>query len=131
MTKEIAKNANYAIVIDETKNRVYLTISGFWRNAQAVENYIPDWQKTVKLLKPGFTLLTDLSTMVTHPTEVTHIHRQAQELITEKGLRFTAEIKPKDPVTAFQLAKVAQKSQMPVKQFASFADAEAYLDSLV
>lgn len=131
MTKEIAKNAHYAIVIDEDKNRVYLTIFGFWRNAEVVANYMPDWQKTIKLMKPGFTLLTDLSTMVTHPAEVTHIHRQAQELITEKGLKFTAEIKPKDFVTAFQLSKVAQKSQMPVKQFATFAEAEGYLDSLI
>ncbi len=129
--KEIARNAHYAIVIDEAKNRVYLSIFGYWRNAESVANYIPDWNKTIKLLKPGFTLLTDLSTMLTHPAEVTHIHRQAQELITEKGLRFTAEIKPKDSVTAFQLTKVAKQSQMPVKQFTTSAEAESYLDSLI
>ncbi|MDJ1486091.1 hypothetical protein QNI16_36755 [Cytophagaceae bacterium YF14B1] len=129
--KEIAKTPQYEIAIDETKNRVYLKVLGYWRNAESVANYISDWRKTLALLKPNFTLLTDLTTMLTHPAEVLGIHKQAQELLTENGLRHTAEVAPKDFVTAFQLSKVAKSSQMPVRQFPTVAEAEAFLDTLI
>lgn len=128
---EIAKTAQYEIAVDEIKNRVYLKIYGFWKNPQAVAGYISDWQKTMKLVKPNFTLLTDLTTMVTHPPEVTEVHKHAQEIITAGGLKFTAEVKPKDIVTAMQLTRVAKKSQMPMKQFDTFEKAEAFLNSFV
>jgi len=128
--KEVVKTVHYEIAVNEVKNRAYLKVIGFWRNADLVSGYVSDWRKTLTMLKPGFTLLTDLSTMITHPPEVLGVHQQVQKLVVEKKLRFTAEIKPKDIVTAMQVSKIAKASMMPVRQFASFEEAEAHLNSL-
>jgi hypothetical protein len=44
------------IEIAPEKNRAYLKIIGFWRNAEAVPNYIADWKKALDGLKKDFTL---------------------------------------------------------------------------
>jgi hypothetical protein len=125
----IASNKHYIIGISREKNRAYLKIIGFWRNPEAVPDYIADWTRAISALKKEFTLLTDASEMKTHPQEVRKLHEQAQALLLKAGIRKVAEIL-KDDVTEMQLDSVAKTTQFPKKNFRDRETAELWLDEL-
>lgn len=128
MKTSIAENKLYHIHISKEKNRAYLKIIGFWRNPEAVPEYISDWRKSVSLLKKGFTLLTDASEMKTHPQEMRKVHEEAQKLVMEAGLTKVAEVIPND-ITEYQLDSIAQSNGFPKKSFRSLEEAEKWLDA--
>lgn len=54
--KEIASNNFYSIKVDETKNRMYVTMEGFWKAVSQVPEYTDDMAKATKLLKKDLLL---------------------------------------------------------------------------
>jgi hypothetical protein len=124
----INETRQYTISILPEKNRAYLKIIGFWRNPEAVPDYLKDWTKATSLLTKGFTLLTDASEMKTHPQELRKLHEQAQALLLKAGVSKVAEIL-KDDVAEMQLDAVAKTTQFPKKNFRSAEEAERWLDS--
>ena len=123
----ISDNKHYRLAISPEKNRAYLTIFGFWRNKEAVPDYLKDWQRAVSSLKRGFTLLTDASQMKTHPRDVQKLHEEAQAIVLKGGVVKVAEIL-KDDITELQLNAVAKATQFPKKNFKTIEDAEKWLD---
>lgn len=123
----IAENKQYVLSADTDKNRAYLRINGYWRNVDAVLNYINDWKKTLALMKKGFTLLTDASEMKTHPRDVSKLHEEAQGLILKAGVSKIAEVM-KDDIAEMQLNSVAQVTKFPKQNFHTVEDAERWLD---
>ena len=129
MKKVITQNKFYEISVDTEINRLYLKIIGFWRSREEVDHYISDLEKAVVCLKPSFTLLTDLSEMVTHPVEVHEVHLEAQALLLRKGLTHTAEVYTSSFVQ-FQAGNLSRKSNMPLRQFVHLEEAESFLSTL-
>ena len=123
----ISDNKHYKISISTEKNRAYLTIFGFWRNKEAVPDYLKDWQRVVSSLKRGFTLLTDASQMKTHPRDVQKLHEEAQAILLKAGVLKVAEIL-KDDITELQLDAVAKATRFPKKNFKTVEEAEKWLD---
>jgi predicted nuclease of restriction endonuclease-like RecB superfamily len=123
----ISSNKLYTIEISKEKNRAYLKIIGFWRNAAAVPEYLSDWNKAITALTKGFTLLTDASEMKTHPQDVRKLHEQAQAMLLKAGIRKVAEVL-KDDVAEMQLDAVAKATQFPKRNFRSREEAEKWLD---
>lgn len=123
----INDNKYYKIAVSPEKNRAYLKILGFWRNAEAVPDYLKDWTKATSLLNKGFTLLTDASEMKTHPADVRKLHEQAQAILLKAGVSKVAEVL-KDDVAEMQLDAVAKTTQFPKKNFRKPEDAEKWLD---
>ena len=117
----------YKISVAPEKNRAYLKILGFWRNAEAVPDYLKDWAKAASMLTKGFTLLTDASEMKTHPQDVRKLHEQAQAMILKAGVSKVAEVL-KDDVAEMQLDAVAKTTQFPKKNFGTAEEAEKWLD---
>ena len=127
--KTIAKTAYYSIEVDKTKNRIYLTVLGFWKNAAAVPSFVEDVTTACKEVSPGFTVLADVSRMITPPPEVAAVHEKAQQATVAAGLRKTAEILPKEKaLEKMALAKWSTASGMLKGMFHAIADAEAWLD---
>lgn len=127
MTQVLYDNPHYRLAIDPAKNRLYITIIGFWRQKEDVADYIKELALSLDRLQPGFTLLTDLRAMKAHPLEVMEIHIQAQRLVVGQGLLQTAEVF-NSSLVQFQTQKYSDKSSMKLKQFASIQEAELYLD---
>jgi len=125
--QKIADNKFYKIEVSTEKNRAYLKIIGFWRNPDAVPDYIKDWTKAVDQLKKGFTLLTDASEMKTHPADVRKLHEQAQAILLKGGVSKVAEIL-KDDVAEMQLDAVAKTTQFPKRNFKLAEAGEKWLD---
>lgn len=125
----IAENKEYKIQVDIAQNRAFLTVVGFWRKPEDVSDYLNDWKKAISTLKPGFTLLTDVTEMTIHPGEVRDIHLQAQQLIIDAGVKKVAELQ-KAKVAELQLNGVAHESGLPKKNFNSREEAIAWLEKV-
>ena len=125
--KVITDNKHYLLAVNVEKNRAYLTIKGYWRNVEAVPQYVADWKKTVGMLKRGFTLLTDARDMKTHPQDVRKLHEEAQGVLMKAGVARIAEL-VKDGIAEKQLDAVAKVSAFPKKNFRDPAVAEVWLD---
>jgi hypothetical protein len=126
-TISIRSNKYYSIEVSPEKNRAYLKIFGFWKNAEAVPDYLTDWAKATSSLAKGFTLLTDASEMKTHPQDVRKLHEQAQAILLKAGVSKVAEIL-KDQVAELQLDAVAKTTKFPKQNFRNAVDAEKWLD---
>lgn len=129
MKETVFETPQYHIAIDKEKNRAYLTIIGFWRDPAQVAQYVPDFEKAVTKLKRGYTLLTDLRQMKTHPQAVQQVHMDAQAMLIRTGLKHTAEVL-ESAIVQFQTQKLSSESKMPLTQHKSIEEAEEHLDSL-
>ena len=127
MKQMYIENKHYQIGIDKSKNRIYVTIIGFWRSPEEVSEYVPDLDRALLQLQPGFTLLTDLTQMKTHPKTLNPVHLAAQQLLVAGGLTQTAEVVSSSFVQ-FQAESLSKQSEMPLRQFSSIEEASAYLD---
>lgn len=125
---KISDNKYYIISVSPEKNRAYLKIIGFWRNPEAVPDYLKHWTAAVSKLKRGFTLLTDASEMKTHPKEVVKLHEQAQTILLKAGVVKVAEILREDDLAEMQLNAVAKTTKFPKQNFKSIEEAEVWLD---
>lgn len=126
----IAQTPQYELSVSKPKNRAYLRIIGFWRNPEQVADYLEDWRKTVAVLKPGFTLLTDAREMKIHPASVRKVHEEAQAFIIKNGLLKVAELQL-DKIAEMQLDGVSSDTNMPKKNFNNPEEAERWLDAQV
>ncbi|SFC39203.1 hypothetical protein SAMN05421780_10578 [Flexibacter flexilis DSM 6793] len=126
----IASNTYYSLSYDESKNRVYLSIKGFWPNEQVVSHYLKDWEHVLTLTQPKFTLVTNLSYAKIYTQDIMSIHEAAQRLIVNTGVLQVAEVLNESAFLEAQSKALIMKSQMPRNKFNSMADAEAWLDSL-
>ncbi|WP_162054056.1 hypothetical protein [Pontibacter pamirensis] len=125
----VAQNQCYELLYDSVKNRIYFIIKGFWKNKEAVPHYLDDIQKALKLAKPGFNLLSDLRTMITHPQRLCRLHIEAQTLLRKAGLVRVASVEPVDRIATLQLKEIMSESQLPLRCFTSCKEAEAWLSN--
>lgn len=123
----VAQNQCYELLYDSIKNRIYFIIKGFWKNKEAVPHYLNDMQKALKLVRPGFSLLSDLRTMITHPQRLCNLHIEAQTMLREAGLGRVASVEPVDRIATLQLKEIMSKSQLPLRRFTSCKEAEVWL----
>jgi hypothetical protein len=129
-TIAIAQNKCYEVLFDSEHNRVYLTIKGYWKNKEAVPHFVEDIQKVLKLTQPGFSLLSDLRTMITHPQGLKNLHLEVQALLTDAGLAKAACVEPTDRIAHLQVEDLNNKSRLHTRNFYSYTEAEAWLNAL-
>jgi hypothetical protein len=126
--KEIANNEYYSIQVDKDKNRMYLTLIGYWKNHSVVPNYVADIQKATQELSRGYTVLTDVTQMKTPPRELADLHTEAQKVIIATGLKKTAELVGQDVIAKMALNQYSNQSGMQKGIFGNKEEAEAWLD---
>ena len=123
------KTACYSIQVDSAKNRMYLTIKGFWAKPSEVPAYLDDIRKASREVCKGFTILSDLTEMKAPPPEVGLLHKKAQEILMAAGLRKTAELLPAgSAITKLSVDNYSKQTGMQKSSFDNKKDAEAWLD---
>jgi hypothetical protein len=93
-----------------------------------IPNFLNDIRQASDQLSEGFTLLTDVTEMKTHPPEVSDLHVESQKIWLEGGLLKTAELMPPSEVDRFAHERRAKASGMPCRAFESAEEAETWLD---
>ncbi|MDX5346627.1 MAG: hypothetical protein LPK19_05220 [Hymenobacteraceae bacterium] len=125
----IAQNPHYSLLYDFSKNRLYFKMSGYWRRPEEVPNYLQDWRKALKETKPNFTLLADVSDMVTHPAALRKLHEEAIALCQLAQVKQIAEVTPRDRIAVLQITAMAQEMKAKFNSFEDRRDAERWLNS--
>ncbi len=126
--EKIASNEFYEIEIDKDRNRIYLTVQGYWKSLMEVRSYLRDIRTAVAGLSAGFTIVTDLTQARTPSEETSELHIKAQAYLINAGLARTAEIHPESTVTRMALNRYAQTSGMSKGVFSTLEEAEAWLE---
>jgi hypothetical protein len=129
MLEKIASNSYYDIAVDVSGNRTHLTIKGFWETTELVQNFITDISAAGERMRPGFTVLANLTRMKPPPPEVCTMHEQAQGILLSCGLECTAEVVDDDSLEEMS-RECAYRLKMKKQFFGNVVDAEAWLDSL-
>ena len=128
MLKSIASNSYYDIVVNPAKNRIQLTIKGFWQTKDLVPHYINDINEAISQLKPGFSVLVNLTRMVSPTHEVCALHCEAQKLLIKSGSARSAEI-VKDSLLMNTVNGYSAELGMTRRAFYDPGFAEVWLDS--
>lgn len=123
----IAENEFYSIKVDKKKNRMYLSMSGYWKKASDFPNFIEDTRKALKQISKDFTILVNMVQMKVPSDEIVAMHTKVQTDCVQAGLRKTAEIIP-SAMLRLSTKRMSHHSGMTMKQFDNQQEAEAWLD---
>ena len=124
----VARNSCYEISYDSIRNRLYLSILGYWKNNDSIPDYLKDWDKALQLVSPGFTLLIDMRTMIAHPQHLNNLHEQSQRKMRTAGLDRIANVMPVDRIAGLQVADIIKRVEVPVQDFSTYDEAQRWLD---
>lgn len=127
----IGKNSFYTLSVDSDLNRIFFKIKGSWATAEEVPAYVSDWEKALRYVRPGFTILTDTMHMLRHSAAIEQLHHQVQRLAMDAGLYLAAEIHTNDEAILDQIMHIAMLSGFPLNLFDTLEDAERWLAEVV
>ena len=126
--KTIVQNERYTIQIDQEKNRLYLTLIGYWKDRSVAPDYLRDLKNAVRSLSQDYTILTDVTQMKTPPQDIVNLHLEAQKQLIADGLKKTAELVGHDIIAKMALDRFSKESGMTKGSFDDKKEAEAWLD---
>lgn len=126
--KTIAQNDYYVIAVDQSKNRAYLIIIGYWKSRGDVPKYLDDWKKALRDFSKGFTVLSDVTKMKAPPADVVQVHTEAQKLLMSGGLNKVAELVGRDVITKMAIDRFSKESGMYKGTFDNWREADEWLD---
>jgi hypothetical protein len=120
----------YNLEYDAEKNRIYVTLFGFWESPEQLASAEAAWGKMLAATEPGFTVLVDVRKMVTPTPEVLEHFKKTQERVKRAGISRRAEVMSESVIAKMATQKVSERSGIDVlsKQFTDPAEAEAWLD---
>jgi hypothetical protein len=125
---QIAKNSCYDMCYDGLENRIYFTIHGFWKNKDGLSELLIDWGKALLMAQSEFTILADMSTMITHPQELNSLHLEVHAMIREAKVRNIAYVMPSDKIAYLQVQSLHERTNLPSKSFPVKEKAKQWLD---
>lgn len=128
MKRIIVERKQYRIEVDPGKNRIYYTMSGFWRDPADFPDYFDDYKKAIAAIRHGFTVLTDIQEFKAPAQPVKAMFDEQQRRLNKAGLKKTAEVFSKNAIVKMSLDNIAKHSGMQKRDFTDIADAEAWLD---
>ncbi|WP_299706251.1 hypothetical protein [uncultured Pontibacter sp.] len=126
--KHIARNKCYEISYSKTKNRLYFNVLGFWKNKESVPDLLHDWEKALSLVSPGFTVLVDMRTMITHPQELNGLHEEFMQMAQDAHVSRVVNVMPDDKIASLQVGEIVLRSNMQIQTFDTFEAADKWLD---
>ncbi len=129
MKKMLTKTGVYTIYVSTKKNRLYITLLGFWLSPSVATNYVDDILKGIQFLRSPFTVLVDLRDMQTPGHLLKDLHIEAQKAFIEAGGTRSAEVIPERISLELELDDYASDSLIVRKTFKSIKSAEIWLDN--
>ena len=122
--------ARFVLTVDSTKNRVYCTMRGFWKQVDDADAYLNAWRTAIRQMSNHFTVIVDLSDLNIMSPEWVTLAFEVEKLVISAGLLATAEVIPANPTVKMQANRISYDTNMTKRVFINRDDAEAWLDSL-
>lgn len=115
--------------VDPAKRRVYLIFEGFLSPAQA-QTLKDDYRDAIAAVGPGYTVLSYFREFTPGTQEVADLFASMVEMASKGGCRKAARVSSGSVLGPLQMGRIATShASYPSRQFATWAEAEAYLDS--
>jgi hypothetical protein len=124
---KIAQNTYYELDVNPEVNRIFLKIKGAWSKTSEVPNYLTHWAQALTLVKPGFSILSDIRESNEHSMAVRALHLESQRMVIAAGISQLAEIHTLNEPASEQAIERAHECNLPLNIFDSLEDAEAWL----
>lgn len=126
----IAFRAEYQITVNPDKNRVFYKPFAEMNQAAALPHYLADWQLALAEVRPGFTILTDVTQMQAPNPHLLDTFVAAQSLLVAGGVRLVAEIYSPDSEHRATSEAASRRSALPVRRFLDLWEGDQYLDGM-
>lgn len=127
--QELANTEHYTLAVDARKNRIYVVIRGFWQEQPDFPEYQQLWNQLLSMVRPGFTVLADMSELKVRTQEWVQRHELIQQQIHAAGIVKAAEIIPEDVIVKMQFDHIGKQAGIPRRVFSDRTEAETWLDS--
>ena len=131
MKNQVSENSYYKLVVDYSKNRVYLSILKKWNDEEAFSHFFEEWQEIISKITVDFTIICDFRLMPILSRQMVKIFENMQEYVIRNGLCHIAEIVAENDISNLQMARVAQHSGVPISRFETYELADRYLDKFL
>lgn len=127
--QEIANTEFYILSVDEAKKRVYNTVSGSWGESPEMSQFMEDWEKVMRLISDGYTMLTDASEFHLFSTRWAVTTLEIRKRLIKAGIKKIAQILPRSTLLKLQFGSLSMHTGVTTKMFSNWDEAEAWLDS--
>ncbi|WP_338766781.1 hypothetical protein WAF17_04505 [Bernardetia sp. ABR2-2B] len=134
MKTKVSQSSCYDLEVDYTKNRVYLTILKKWSaedGNKEFSDFSLEWQTIISKITVDFTIICDVRLMPVLSRQMVEVFENMQEYVTKNGLCHLAEIVAEDDIPNLQMARISERSGIPLSRFQSYELADKYLDKFL
>ena len=115
---------------DVVKNRLYLTLVGFFSDEEMKQGS-DQVIEFINKLKPGFNIINDISKFKPATPKGAEELKRAQQAAVEAGVRRTIRVIGSEGIAQMQFARKGKESGLEADVAASVEDAEKMLDDEV
>ncbi len=126
-------DASYTIRADRTKNRLYVILKGFFTEEQSHEA-LQTTLAELKKMKPGFSVITDISEFKPATQEVLERMQNGQKAIAASGVQRIVRVVDRKFITGqlqfLRQGKQIYQGQQEVVMAPSLEEAERLLDEV-
>jgi hypothetical protein len=118
----------YEFKINQVKNRLYITMKGFFQPDE-MKRCADETIAAVKQLKPGYDVITDISHFSPVGSEALQEITRVQEYFRKSGVRHGVRVIGKRVLTKSQFQRLGKEAEYTPTEFVTLAEAESFLDS--
>src|SRR4030043_563331 len=118
----------YKLKMDASKNRLYITMVGFF-NYEEIKKWSDETIAMTKKLKPGYAVITDISQFKPTTPEGTKEIERVQVYLKTSGVGTGVRVVGDNVLSALQFKRMSVISGYDPINMATLAEAEKLLDS--
>ena len=124
----IAFRPEYQITAEVTRNRIFYKHFAASAQARDFPEYLKDWRQALDAMRPGFTILSDMTELPEVSGLLAELFGQVQQLLSGRGLRMIATVHAPGILQAY--AHEAAAPERPRRIFTDLWEADKFLDEL-
>jgi hypothetical protein len=120
----------FLLEFNRSRRLVKITIAGH-ATAQEAKSYLERLRSLLKEVEPGFSVLADLSAVLSMPTSAAPYIGQVMESCAEKGVALVVRVLPADPSRDIGLAIISRfhyPPDIPIVTCTTMEEAMRHLD---
>ncbi|GAB3851841.1 hypothetical protein GCM10028822_18920 [Hymenobacter terrigena] len=122
----IAFRPEYQITAEPSRNRIFYKHFAELTQAAELPEYLHDWQQALEAMRPGFTILSDMTELDEVSGPLAELFGQVQQMLAGRGLRMIATVHAPGNSHSFEEAT----PELPRCIFTDLWEADKFLDEL-
>jgi hypothetical protein len=124
----IAFRPEYQITVEPNRNRIFYKHYPELAQAAELPDYVSDWRQALAEMRPGFTILSDMTALDSVSALLAALIAEAQQLAIEYGVGLVAAVHAPDSATHRAALAGELDSALPVRSFIDLWEADKFLD---